>query len=250
MYFQTFLTFALAAGTASSAAVPNSLLGRTLNENDVIMWSKDGRIEVVNKTTFAALSAGQGYNLTAPTPTIIDTTTSNSPETNGTATLDARCSKETIFTMDPVSTFLNWDVPMSSVLKATGDTASVSVTQGYSITNTVSVGVSSSLTLVENFLSTSFSIDYSQSWSSSYSAAYTFTIPDGKYGVVVSNPLTTRHSGKVDIGCVGAAETTTFYGDSYTSKAYGGLSWVDGTISLCTGDSYPMPMCNGQGTLS
>lgn len=128
--------------------------------------------------------------------------------------------------------------------------ALVSVTAGYSITNTIGVSVGASLTLVQDFLSTSYQIDYSQSWSSSYSAGYTFTVPAGKHGAVVSNPMTTRHSGSVDVGCVGYAETTTFQADSYSSKSYGDLAWVEGTISLCTSDTYPMPMCIGSGTLS
>lgn len=139
---------------------------------------------------------------------------------------------------------------MSSVLHATSASTTVSVTEGYSITNTISVGVSATFDIISDYLSTTFNINYSESWASSYSAAYTFSIPQGKYGVVVSNPLTTRHSGFVDIGCIGESERTYFQGDSYNSKAYGGLSWVDGTISLCTGDTYPVPMCLGGGTLS
>lgn len=68
---------------------------------------------------------------------------------------------------------------------------------------------------------------------------------------MVSNPATTRHSGRVDIGCIAeATDTTYFTADSYSSKAYGGLSWVEGTITLCTGDTYPLPRCSGEGTLS
>jgi hypothetical protein len=144
-------------------------------------------------------------------------------------------------------------VPMSSVLLAgSSGTTTVAVTEGYSISNSVSVGVSSQLTLVEDFLSTTFSISYTETWTSTYSASYSFQIPAGKYGAVVSNPATTRHSGRVDIGCIADAgvETTYFTADSYNSKAYGGLSWVEGTISLCTGDTYPLPRCIGEGTLS
>ncbi|CZR68693.1 uncharacterized protein PAC_18592 [Phialocephala subalpina] len=251
MFTSTFTSFVLAASLASAAVIPDlTLAKRNLTDNDIIVWGSNGRVEVMNKSDFVLLASqsSPSFNLTAPTPTTLNNTLTNS--TLPSRSLSGRCSQETIFTMNPVSSFLNWDVPMSSVLQANTAGTTVSVTEGYSITNTVSVGVSASLTVIEDFLSTSFSIDYSESWASSYSAAYTFTIPEGKYGVVVSNPLTTRHSGFVDIGCVGEAERTYFQGDSYSSKAYGGLSWVDGTISLCTGDSYPVPRCNGDGTLS
>ncbi|KAF8859174.1 hypothetical protein BDZ45DRAFT_714175 [Acephala macrosclerotiorum] len=251
MFTSTFVSLILAASLASAAVIPDlTLAKRNLTENEIIIWGSNGRVEVMNKSDFALLASQSSlsFNLTAPTPTSLNKTLSNN--TLPSRSLSARCSTETIFTMNPVESFLNWDVPMSSILKANTATTTVSVTEGYTITNTVSVGVSTSLTLVEKYLSTTFSINYSEAWASSYSAAYAFTIPQGKYGVVVSNPLTTRHSGFVDIGCVGEAERTYFQGDSYSSKAYGGLSWVDGTISLCTGDTYPVPMCNGDGTLS
>jgi hypothetical protein len=103
---------------------------------------------------------------------------------------------------------------------------------------------------VDAFLSTTFSISYTETWSSSYAAAYTFSIPTGKYGAVVSNPSTTRHSGYVDIGCIAEGATrTTFMADSYSSKSYDSLAWVDGVIQLCTGDTFPLPRCTGDGTL-
>lgn len=96
----------------------------------------------------------------------------------------------------------------------------------------------------------SFGIDYSQSWESEYSAQYTFEIPEGKIGAVVSNPTTTRNTGKVYKGCLGEQYlSSTYSGDSYQSRAFGGLSWVDGVISLCTGDNFPLMRCIGEGRL-
>lgn len=141
---------------------------------------------------------------------------------------------------------------MSSVVfSAPSTTATVAITDGYSIGNTVSVSLGTSLTLIEGFLSTSLGISYSESWTSTATVGYTFSIPDGKYGAVVSNPLTTRNSGRLQSGCVGDfSNGVEFVSDSYSSRAYGSLSWVEGTISLCTGDEYPMKMCVGDGTLS
>lgn len=139
---------------------------------------------------------------------------------------------------------------MSSVVSAVNSPATVAVTAGYSISNSLTVSTGAELSLIENILSVSYSIDYSQSWSSEYSAQYTFEIPVGKYGAVVSNPTTTRHSGRVWKGCLGEEGTTsTYVGDSYESRAFGGLSWVDGVISLCTSDSFPLMRCVGEGRL-
>jgi murein DD-endopeptidase MepM/ murein hydrolase activator NlpD len=243
----------LLAGVVSAAAVPAPLLPRTLTENDVIVWGKNGRIEVMNKTSYALLvsTSSPSFDLNAPTPSntlIISTSAMNA--TQPSKVLEARCSKERLFTLNPATTFLNWDVPMSSIVHATTATTTIAVTQGYSIANSVSVGVSSQLTLIEDFLSTTFSIDYTQTWTSTYSAAYSFAVPEGKYAAVVSNPLTTRHSGHVDIGCIGVeGESIEFQADSYSSKSYDSLAWVDGVISLCTGDSYPLRRCLGAGSL-
>lgn len=253
MHLTNAISLLTAAGLVSAAAVP-----RALGEHDIIIFG-NGRMEVWNKTSYNLLSAPHNpiFNLTSPPPTGTFNGTFGHHH-NGTmgdhnrteVAVSKRCSKETIWHLDPVSTFLNWDVIMSSVVNAGANDATVAVTSGYSITNSLGVSSTTELSLVKDFLSTSFTIDYEQSWQSSYSAGYTFTVPAGKYGAVVSNPMTTRHSGSVDVGCVGAAVTSTFQSDSYSSKSYGDLAWVTGTISLCTSDSYPMKMCNGDGTLS
>lgn len=138
---------------------------------------------------------------------------------------------------------------MSQVVKGNTDSTSVSVTEGFTIGNSLTVSESIGAT-VEGFLSSTFSISYTETWSSFFAAAYTFSVPEGKFGAVVSNPSTTRRSGHVDIGCVGVqGERYDFTSDSYSSKSYDALAWVDGVISLCTGDSFPLPRCLGEGTL-
>ena len=162
------------------------------------------------------------------------------------------CKQQTIFRTNPDQTFLNWDVAMSSVIKGganDGDTT-VSVTAGYQISNSITVTEGISASTPDAFLSASFSIAYDETWTSSYKAAYSYQVPANKYAAVVSNPAVTRKTGQVDIGCVGTATTGEYTADSYESKAYGGLSWVDGIISLCTGDEYPLKMCVGDGTIS
>jgi hypothetical protein len=228
-----------------------TLIKRNLTENDIIVWGSNGRMEVMNKSEFALLASqsSTAFNLTASTPISLNSTITNN--TLSSRSLSPRgCSSQTYFTMNDPETFLNWDVPMSSVLKGNTATTTVTVTQGYTIANSISVGIATTYTLIEKILTTTLSISYTETWTSSYSAAYAFAIPEGKYGVVVSNPATTRHSGFIDVGCIGSSERSYFQADSYSSKAYGGLSWVDGTISLCTGDTYPVPMCNGGGTIS
>jgi hypothetical protein len=124
MRYSGLLSLLLAASVAAKA------IPRSLGEDDIIVWGKDGRVEVMTKSAYALLSGTESaaFNVTDPTPTTItDLTSKRSP---GTGTVDARCSKETIWSMNPVSSFLNWDVIMSSVVHASSGDATVSVTAG------------------------------------------------------------------------------------------------------------------------
>jgi hypothetical protein len=243
----------LGATLVASAALPSKVIPRSLGENDVILTGDDGRVEVMDRAQFNLLlsQSNSSWGLDAPTPLEQGNwTTTPTTEVNATQ-IESRCSQQTIFTMGTTSTFLNWDVPMSSVVHAGANTATVAVTQGYQIANTVGVTIGATLTVIKDFLQESLSINYSETWTSTYAAAYTYTVPAGKYGIVVSNPQTTRHTGHVNIGCVGqATQRSDFQADSYSSQSYGSLSWVKGVISLCTGDTYPVPRCIGGGTLS
>jgi len=251
MHFKTLTTLLLGAKLVSGATLPR----RMLTEDDIILYGKDGRVEVMKRADYSIIAASDSpfYNADNAPPANATIYKATSPTTSvelPSRALGARCSTETVFTLDPVQTFLNWDVLMSQVVKANTEGTSVSVTEGFQIDNSISVSESATLSTVDQFLSTTFSISYTETWSSSYAAAYTFSIPTGKYGAVVSNPSTTRHSGYVDIGCIAEGATrSTFQADSYTSKSYDSLAWVDGVIQLCTGDTFPLPRCTGGGTL-
>jgi hypothetical protein len=117
------LSVLVATGLASAATVP-----RALTENDILLFGAGGRVEIMNKTDFDAWTM---FNITTPTPVFnISTTLGHTNYSHSTGTISARCSTETIFTMNPVSTFLNWDVLMSSVIHASSGDASVMVTEG------------------------------------------------------------------------------------------------------------------------
>ncbi|KAI9737399.1 MAG: hypothetical protein M1834_009553 [Cirrosporium novae-zelandiae] len=256
MHSISIFSLLLAAGMLVSArpSAPGPILRRELSEDDIILFSNDGRVEVMAKEAYFAELSASNVTVGPPdgeqtVPTEVDGDSEEAASTN--ETLSRRCSSYKIFKNNAVSNFLNWDVPMSSVVHATGGTNTIAVTAGYQISNSLGVSESADFTIVKDYLSASYGITYTQTWTSTYAAAYTFTIPSGKYGAVVSNPKTVRHSGSVSVGCVGSwSRKSTFQGDSYSSKAYGGLSWVDGTISLCTGNSYPLPRCIGSGTIS
>jgi hypothetical protein len=104
--------------------------------------------------------------------------------------------------------------------------------------------------LIEDFLSVTTSIDYGQSWQTSQTQAFNAEVPAGKYGAFVTNAWTNRESGNIWEGTIGGEGTLTYYqADSFEEKKYGDMSWVDGAISLCTGDSFPLKRCVGEGEL-
>jgi hypothetical protein len=258
MRISTVLPFLFTLASALPQA-GHPLQGRHLTERDVIVI-RDGQPTVMDKATYHA----ENSHLTPP-PNVNETHNEirslRPTSTSEGANIEKRCKKRDIYTLNPDQVFLNWDVPMSSVVRSlalntTGTSpispvTTVAVTAGYTIANELSVSQGFGYGIIEGFLSGTTTVSYSQSWTSSYTAAYTFQVPSGKYAVVVSNPSTTRRTGWVDTGCPGEAGNRIEYvGDSYESKAYGGLSWVDGIISLCTSDTYPVPNCVGSGTIS
>ncbi|RKF61349.1 putative celp0028 effector like protein [Erysiphe neolycopersici] len=227
---------------------PSSQLGHLLNADEVILYNSEGRIEIVPRSEslhylgdLPVAKAEQRYaNFTVAVEE--DKNTGNK--------IQKRCKRQKVFTMKPVETYVNWDVAMSGVIRAPPHArATILVGSGYRISNSLSVNSPISLDVVQKYLTHSLGISYSKSWTTLYSSGYSFGVPPGKYGAIVSNPIATRHSGYMDIGCLGDSKRVEFSGESYQSKGYSGLTWVDGIIGLCVGDTYPLPRCFGNGTL-
>lgn len=219
-----------------------------LTADDVILYGK-GRLSVLKRTEFAELDAARKSATAPPRPGYLDNTLFTYSG-NGTNTSSSRNTKRdtTLIIPGANSRFLGWDVQMSQVVK--GAPTSISVSSGYSISNTISVGVSSQFSLIKDFLSVSMSIDYSQSWQSTQSQQFQVSVPEGKYGAFVSNPWTNRASGNIWTGTIGGDGSLTYYqADSFEAKKFDTMEWVDGVISLCTGDTFPLKRCLGEGTL-
>ncbi|KAF1976233.1 hypothetical protein BU23DRAFT_551707 [Bimuria novae-zelandiae CBS 107.79] len=243
----------LALGTATLAA-PSTI---TLRADDVVLYG-NGRYQIMKRSDLDELENYRKNGVVPPMPNYLnpDLVTSTPNTTDSTGTQEGGLEKRglqkragsTIIIPNPDERFLGWDVQMSQVTK--GAPTRITVSSGYDISNSIKVGVSSTFTLVEDFLQTSYSIDYSQSWTSSQSQQFSSEVPADKYGAFVSNPWTNRKSGNVFEGRIGSEGSLSYYqADSFDSKAFDQMEWVDGVISLCTGDSFPLPRCLGEGTL-
>jgi hypothetical protein len=243
MHITSTLQFFASASLVFTAPAPLNV-----GADDVILYG-NGQHSVMKRTDFAELEAARNSIIAPPKPGyLIETlTTYTVNETNKSS---QRLSKRdaTLIMPNPKSRFLGWDIQMSQVVK--GAPTSISVSSGYSISNTISVSTSSQFSLVKDFLSVSMSVDYSQSWQSTQTQTFQVSVPEGKYGAFVSNPWTNRASGNVWSGTIGGEGSLTAYqADSFESKKFDNMEWVDGVISLCVGDTFPLKRCLGEGTL-
>lgn len=229
----------------SSLAAPTPI---AITDDDVILYGT-GRFSIVKRSDIDELDAARSSGVVPPKPGYLDNTlfTYAGNETNTPSSHKTK-RDTTLIVPGRNSRFLGWDVLMSQVVK--GAPTSISISSGYSISNTISVGVSSQLTLIKDFLSVSMHIEYSQSWQSTQSQQFQVSVPEGKYGAFVSNPWTNRASGNIWTGNIGGEGSLTYYqADSFEAKKFDTMEWVDGVISLCTGDEFPLKRCLGEGTL-
>ncbi|KAI5917491.1 hypothetical protein F4810DRAFT_717626 [Camillea tinctor] len=236
MLFRQLSQIAAVIGSVSAAPKPTQL-----SYDDVVLISGDGTSAIIKETEYAALVERDNL-LQGPVPEL--SARSSSPQKN------RRCdeSKEIQVTSD--TSFLNWDVAISPVVSAAGGSATVSIGRGYSISNSVSATAGVDVSIIEDILSLSMSVSYSETWTTEESQTFSYTVPDGQFGVVVSQPKVRRVQGNYISGCVDDPTRTAFTSDTYFSQNYGNLAWVEGVIRLCNSTTYPIPYCIGEGSHS
>lgn len=250
MYALTFsiifaiLATGLDANPVGLKAVSSSQ--RVLSADEMLFFTSDGRVETIKRINYREHTEGvavatniqHNYNFTT------DFDGNTAPK------IEKRCAVHKVWTLKPTERYVDWDIPMTEVVQAPPDSSvDLAVTEGFSMGNSLSVTTASTIEIVESFFSQSLGINHSKQWTLTYSTGYKFKLPPGKFGAVVINPMTTRHSGYLDIGCVGRAKRTEFSGESYESKSYSDNTWFEGLIGLCIGDTYPLHKCFGEGIL-
>jgi hypothetical protein len=245
--------FTQALALASTAVLVAAAPAIKLEADDVILYSNDGRYAKMKRSDLAELEALRNSNTAPPKPSSLETTlttfTGNDtlPSTDA-APAQKRGGSVSLVIPGPDSRFLGWDVLSSQVVK--GAPTTVSITQGISLANSISVGVTTTLQIVKDFLGASLNINYSETWTTSQTQAFTAEVPVGKYGALVTNAWTNRKSGNVWEGSIGGdGSLAPYQADSFEARSYGDMKWVDGVISLCTGDEFPLKRCLGEGTL-
>ncbi|EFQ27408.1 hypothetical protein CGRA01v4_04487 [Colletotrichum graminicola] len=229
----SILTTAGLLGVAVAAPAPSPV---ALNFDDVVVVGHDGTHQIMKSAEYDALQQSGSALAPAPPLKIRDVSRRD-------------CAQSTEIQIMSDDEFLNWDVAISPVLSSNGGAATVSVSNGYSIANTVTVNAGITAT-IEKVIGLSLSVSYAQSWTTTETQTIGFSVPEGQFGVVVSQPSVRRVTGNVLSGCTDSPDKSSFVSDTYTSQSYGSLSWVKGVIRLCNSTTYPIPYCIGQGTHS
>ncbi|RSL68428.1 hypothetical protein CEP54_002797 [Fusarium duplospermum] len=219
-----------------------------LQPDEVILYG-EGRMEVVHESVYHNLIASDGISEAIPEVPEAFPAPSHPFEAPKSNSLEKRqCDLTTAVITDRSETFVDWDVQMSPVIIGTGDGITVSVTSGYSVSNSVSVSGGADWTVVKDKLGLSFGVDYSRTWTSSASINIAAKVADGYSGVMITKPIKTRKYGRVLKGCIGSqTESGTFSADSFEEKEYAGIKWVSGAITLCSKKEFPLSRCTGSG---
>lgn len=254
MYSLSILSAILAASSLVSSA---AIKPRTIGLDEILVFGAEGRHEIVKLADYHAELARTNTTIRRPDSPFdsaetwespLDSSASeNSNSNSNSSDISKRCTNVRLIVRNKDSDFLDWDVPMSSAFHAARAEGSIAVTAGYSISDSISVSNQVDFTFVKDVMSASVGISYTTQWTSEYSAAYTSPVPKGMWGIMVSNPRVYRRSGFAKVGCIGSQRSTYFQADQHYSNDYKGLSWVQGSISLCTSNSYPIRKCIGSG---
>ncbi|KAI2909075.1 hypothetical protein CBS11852_199 [Aspergillus niger] len=200
-------TLSYAAPTSTTICGPDEAIILLSNNTTKTIKKADLKAQIPNLTFLPSTNSTPPF-ITSASNHRNNTTTKRSSSTN------------LIIPLEPQS-FLGWDIAMSTITHANEAPVTLAIQSGQMIANSVTTGVSSDVTLIEDFLSLTTSISYQHTTTSTITGTVTMTIPKGKWGAIVSNPLTHRSRGYVFNGEPGNGGTFEYYqADSYEDTSY------------------------------
>ncbi|PYH92526.1 hypothetical protein BO71DRAFT_400436 [Aspergillus ellipticus CBS 707.79] len=217
--------------------------------DEAVLFLEDGTSTTIEKDDLASHLDGLTYLNPNATPQVPRLIQSGAPASN----ITKRGSSAQLIVELSDLDFLGWDIAMSTIVHANQADATVAIASGQMIANSVTTTTSADITVIEDFLSVTTGNSYQDTTTSTLTGTATMTIPKNNWGAIVSNPLTHRKRGYVWTGQPGSGQFSYYQADSFDNASYGytggTLSWVKGVMTTCLGDTYPLPRCNGQGTL-
>lgn len=236
MRFSTFVTFALLG--VSNAMPANTILGF----DDLLFLREDGNHQVMKKWEYQIQEdirevqrrKALGNAPRNPTP---------SPE----ADLRDRCLESLEVQITSDTKYEGDDIPMSPVVGNQGSsTAIVAVSKGYSVANTLEITTTNTAS-VYSMMEVSLAIAVGVTWTTTDTQTFSYYVPTGQYGLVISNPYIRRIEGNTLSGCTDSPTVEPLLSETYTATAFGALEWVKGPITMCNSTTYPIPFCTGDG---
>ena len=261
------LTILLSAVWAVQAAPTVNNTQPTLGADEALVILNDGESHVIPQTELEAFLGSFGVSMEPPpeeSETQFDNAGDTTDSTDAANSTDLQARGHIVARGDwgnqdlvvPMSDqeFLDWDVPMSTVVYANQRDAVLDLRGGEQIADGIKGGGGFDLTLVPDFLKVSGSGDYSKTTTAVVQGTVRFTIPANNYGVIISRPLTKRRRGSVWSGRPENSRSVYWQADSRTPSDYtyaGGakLRWVKGVVTTCLSKSYPIPRCHGSGVI-
>ncbi|WYZ45779.1 hypothetical protein EsH8_IX_000004 [Colletotrichum jinshuiense] len=215
------------------------------------MLTRKLEVEILNATTMPEFLMAQGIALEKPE---IDHDWLNftPPAEVDNQLLSRSCAFTTSVVVDKIQRFMDWDVQMSPVVRGAGQGVTVSISTGWSISNSVQVSAGLDLKFIKDYLGGSAGINYSKTWTTTFADTYSTLIKNRLAGTWTTQPWTTRKYGRTFRGCLGSmTQTGTFMADSHEEGSYGNSKWVSGFITPCIKVAPPygehMTRCHGSG---
>lgn len=215
---------------------------KPLQYDDVIVAGRDGSIVVMKDYEYELQEARETLHRRKADLVHI-------PPRKEAHTNQRRCDESIEYQVLSDTNFNDWDVAMSPVIGNIGSTgASVAVTKGYSVANSAYGNNAISRSFLEKLLGVDMPGKGTWTWTTSDEQKFTFQVPQGQYGLVVSNPYVRRVTGNYISGCVDSPSYEPWQTTTYSTQEYTNMQWVKGPIRLCNSTSYPVPYCIGSGT--
>lgn len=242
MHSSGFLTVLALQAACIATATP--LAPRTLNFDEVAVVGLDGKMAIMHENEYNQLKARHLAELKPATKASRNQLESSPPKLRK---RDCEQSEETQILSD--TSFTDADVAMSAIYGAQGGSTAITVAEGYSLAQKFKIVTGGTIkTAAKAVMKDAYNIDTDVTWTTTQESTLKFTVPEGQYGLVVSQPLVRRLEGTILSGCTDAPVEEAFTLDSYSSQSFGALSWVQGVIRLCNSTVYPVPYCSGEGS--
>ncbi|GJC80686.1 hypothetical protein ColLi_03524 [Colletotrichum liriopes] len=246
--------------TATANAVPitegdliaRGGLAQALAPGEMLLVNGE-KLDIVNETAFYEFVKAEGIALEKPeidyawlnftAPDIINAKPGVVPRD---------CDHTTSVVTDTTQKFLDWDVQMGPVVRGAGEGVNSFIASGWSVANSVTGSVGVDISFIKSYLGPSLGVDYSKTWTTTTTDQYSTLVKDGKAGVWVTQPWTTRRYGRTFRGCVGSmTQTGTWMADAHDDGSYANSKWVSGFITACIKTAPPlgqhMTRCHGSG---